>query len=918
MMFVMLLSIHPVWGERGGFQPITSTNGLSDLVVNSILKDSRGFVWFGTGLGLDRFDGNNIRSYPIPGEDLNAKRVNTIVEGPRHEIYIGNASGLYVLNPGSAEMEPLHHDKINMSVNSLAVRSDTLFVATDAGLFSLDLNHRKLSRFLPDPDVMSGANAITAMHVTPADEVWFATSRGLNRYSPAGKQLKTYPREGVFDATSIFAMGDTLFIGTNGGGITSFRRSTERYLPRVSIGNDIITDLTAFNGNLVIATDGSGVYVYDPVGGRIVRHYYAGGAENLRLRSNSVYSVMADGDGLLWVGYYQDGADYTLHTKPIFDVYKSENGKFTTQGRAVRAVAVDGRQKLIGTREGLIYVNDLTGEVREFKSPQIRSNIIFCIQKWREKYYIGTYNGGMYVFDPATKKLTEFRLSSTADSRESVFALAEDADGCLWIGSSEGVYVLDASGSGQITRTFNRHNSHLPGGNVYEIFFDSTGRGWICTETGMAVYDGTTLRSDGFPQGFINRQKIRDVNEDKAGNLYFLPDRGDIYRSNLELTEFGPLTGISAATNRTATFICNDKDGLLWIGSEMGLVRFDGKETLRYFSLSDGLPSKVFTFCSPVIDENDDLWFGNSRGLVHLAFDNLRNGASMKRLPEVTEIASNGISVYNRLHRGRNLYSIELENEERNLAFSHANFDFIAPDDQIVEYMLEGYDEHWNMKSGIGQISYFNLPSGHYRFRIRQAGDPTSETGYEIVIRPWVNKLAVLLTLLILVVVGVAVYYYVLHRRHRQEASMLQQRESEREEEADRKAREEELRRYKTTRLSDEECKRLYRKLESLMKAERPYTNANLKSADLAAMIGTTTHALSFLFNQYLHKNYYDYVNEYRVSEFKRLVGELDTSRYTLTAMSQMCGFSSRASFFRHFKNLTGITPADYMKSVKK
>ena len=51
---------------------------------------------------------------------------------------------------------------------------------------------------------------------------------------------------------------------------------------------------------------------------------------------------------------------------------------------------------------------------------------------------------------------------------------------------------------------------------------------------------------------------------------------------------------------------------------------------------------------------------------------------------------------------------------------------------------------------------------------------------------------------------------------------------------------------------------------------------------------------------------------------FSSLVGELDTSRYTLTAMSQMCGFSSRASFFRHFKNLTGITPADYLKSLKK
>ena len=61
-------------------------------------------------------------------------------------------------------------------------------------------------------------------------------------------------------------------------------------------------------------------------------------------------------------------------------------------------------------------------------------------------------------------------------------------------------------------------------------------------------------------------------------------------------------------------------------------------------------------------------------------------------------------------------------------------------------------------------------------------------------------------------------------------------------------------------------------------------------------------------------KSYYDYVNEYRVNEFKRVAAEVDVSKYTLTALSQMCGFSSRATFFRHFKAVTGITPAEYLK----
>ncbi|MDE5662117.1 MAG: helix-turn-helix domain-containing protein [Muribaculaceae bacterium] len=120
--------------------------------------------------------------------------------------------------------------------------------------------------------------------------------------------------------------------------------------------------------------------------------------------------------------------------------------------------------------------------------------------------------------------------------------------------------------------------------------------------------------------------------------------------------------------------------------------------------------------------------------------------------------------------------------------------------------------------------------------------------------------------------------------------------------------------RYKTTRISNEECKRLLRALDKLMKTRKPYTNPELKLADLAAMVDTSAHALSFLFNQYMNKSYYDYVNQYRVEEFIDLAERTDVTRYTLSAMAAKCGFSSRASFFRYFKNITGITPAEYLK----
>lgn len=122
---------------------------------------------------------------------------------------------------------------------------------------------------------------------------------------------------------------------------------------------------------------------------------------------------------------------------------------------------------------------------------------------------------------------------------------------------------------------------------------------------------------------------------------------------------------------------------------------------------------------------------------------------------------------------------------------------------------------------------------------------------------------------------------------------------------------------YKNYKLSDEECKRLIKILDREMTKNKLYTNKSLKIADLADVAKTSSHALSYVFNQYMQKSYYDYINEYRVEEFKSAILKDKYSKYTLEALSEHCGFSSRASFFRSFKKVTGITPNEYIKNVK-
>ena len=73
---------------------------------------------------------------------------------------------------------------------------------------------------------------------------------------------------------------------------------------------------------------------------------------------------------------------------------------------------------------------------------------------------------------------------------------------------------------------------------------------------------------------------------------------------------------------------------------------------------------------------------------------------------------------------------------------------------------------------------------------------------------------------------------------------------------------------------------------------------------DLASALDTSSHSLSYLLNQYLNQSYYDFINEYRVTQFKKMVVDSQYSRYTLTALAELCGFSSRASFSVHSKRV--------------
>ncbi len=123
---------------------------------------------------------------------------------------------------------------------------------------------------------------------------------------------------------------------------------------------------------------------------------------------------------------------------------------------------------------------------------------------------------------------------------------------------------------------------------------------------------------------------------------------------------------------------------------------------------------------------------------------------------------------------------------------------------------------------------------------------------------------------------------------------------------------------YKKSGLDDNSASEIKNKLLGLMEKEKPYLNSELTLNGLSELMKVTSHNLSEVINSKLGKTYYDFINEYRVEEFKKKLEDPSSMNYNLVSIAFESGFNSKTSFNTIFKRITGQTPSEYRKSLSK
>ena len=127
---------------------------------------------------------------------------------------------------------------------------------------------------------------------------------------------------------------------------------------------------------------------------------------------------------------------------------------------------------------------------------------------------------------------------------------------------------------------------------------------------------------------------------------------------------------------------------------------------------------------------------------------------------------------------------------------------------------------------------------------------------------------------------------------------------------------EDQKRKYQKSSLNPEAAKSIHLALSQLMREKKPYTNPDLTLDELAQALNVHRNNLSQVINTYEKKSFYDYINSNRIEEFKRIVVIPENQRFSLLGLANNSGFNSKTSFNRNFKNVTGLSPTEYLKQV--
>ena len=817
------------------FETITTADGLIHNTVKSIIQDRNGFVWIGTADGLNRFDGKRFVAYTHKNSDstsLSDNYIAEIFEDHLGRIWICTRNGLNIYSVVRNSFVHVPLSRYAKNLFATAIEEDvngSVWIGTDgAGLLRIQVDSAgndlsfTTTQFLysENDSVCVTSNTVYALENDLFHNLWIGTENGLCRLpSNALRAPQTscrFEQVAMFGDAAVSSRKDRVSVIINHGhqlwmgnrdqyifcfdyrnsGQGTWKTIDTHIRTAVPDAANLVTKmLFDKDDNLWISYVSQGVvrlsFIKDSIQ---IQHFVHDKSRPGTLLSNWCPTMMKDRTNMLWIGTL-DGISLLNPLKErfyakAFPVIGADTSDFVVGTFHIE----QNRFYFFGTGSDGLFVYD--NLLRKTYAPEALAGLdIFCVRKDdKGNFWFGTNVGlayidgkdfftgegrGTAINNKCTVRFIKKNPDNHSQSIQSnlVFALAQDHNDRIWIGTGQGLSSLDMS-TGKISQVnLNPNNPSLFAERIIRsLLIDPENHMWIATDGGLFRYNlaantfgkinGGATDSTSLPS-----LRISCLHTDFQNRLWVGTSGGGISLydpSSGSFTSFEEKDGLASNVIQS---IQSDPSGILWISTNKGLSRFNvRKKTFSNYDTRDGLASDQFYPGSSMMTPDGFLFFGGPLGYNSFHPDSIRMNSTV---PPVVltdfKLLDKSLLNDNAETRAQVLAGVPLtfNYTENSFSFEFAALNFISNEKNQYAVMLENFDKTWVQLGSRNFVSYTNLDPGSYTLRIKAANNDNvwNETGISVPIiitppffRTWWFRLSLIIFITLLV--------YVYYREH--------------------------------------------------------------------------------------------------------------------------------------------------------
>lgn len=756
------------------FKQITSEDGLSQNTIHCIYQDQKGFMWFGTQEGLNRYDGYNFFIYQHQPGDTNSIPSNDIwalTGDAKNNLWIGTPAGLSRFDPSSLRFTNYQYQAgeqnsiRNNTIRKIIIDNDEiLWIATASGIDRFDAANERFTQIaLPENSRGNSNYTINTLYRDSRGTIWAGTSRN-----------------GIFR------------LETN----NLSREKIAHFIHHPANANSLVNDhvwaiMEDRAGNLWFGTEG-GLDRYKPLENKFTHFRHAPGNPE-SISHNFIWTIFQDDKNNLWVGTRKGGLNLFNPSENNFQRFQHNIEKTTSLiDDRIAAIYQDrGGIIWVGTLGGLNFFNNrfqqFSGYHHTFPSRKNEQHYVYAIQEDRQKrLWLGTLDG-LKVYNRSRKTFQEIpiHIPGSPIDNSYVVSLAEDYRGQIWIGTNRGLLRYDAQKKRALPVATTTNPDNILNNNILALYEDQNKVLWIGSTAGLGSYNSRSGEFKEYPANArdtnaISNNRIYALHEDREQNLW-IGTAGGLNKLNRSRDKFTVYKHFREDTTTISSdkiwSLYQSRDGYIWAGTQNGLNRLDVRSGIfQRFTTENGLPNNIIYGIQE--DDHANIWISTSKGLAKIrpkeinplghprvysfyATDGLQDnefnfGASHKDkegriyfggikgfnafypdsikiydatpMIAITDFQINNKSVpVGRDENGRQLLSrsitdtehLQLTHLDNIISFEFAVLDYNNPRKNRFAYYLEGFEEDWQYVDKRHFVTYTNLPAGDYTFHYK-------------------------------------------------------------------------------------------------------------------------------------------------------------------------------------------------------